>query len=82
MPEGMEEPPELPPPDGMLGIPPPPPLPPEPPDEPPEEPPLDGEDGEGMEDDCCCGQPPKRKADTVPTAVTWAAATNRRFHEY
>lgn len=56
------------------------------PDGPLEPPPpgADGDDvdGEGMEDDCCCGQPPMRKADTVPTAVTCAAVTNRRFHEY
>lgn len=89
--EGMEAPPpELAPPppdgDGMLGIPPP--VRPEepPPDgllEPPPlgRPPLDGEEVEGMDDDCCW-QPPMRKADTVPIAITCAATTARRLHEY
>ncbi|MGH8186613.1 MAG: hypothetical protein ACREUC_08625 [Steroidobacteraceae bacterium] len=92
MPDGIEEPPPLAPPppdgDGMLGAPPPPERPPgEPlPDGPLEPPPpgADGEevDGEGMEEDCCCGQPPIRKADAVPIAVTCSAATSKRFLGY
>lgn len=79
----MEAPPPLlPPPDGMLDeLPPPPEL---PPDEPllPDEPPLDGEEGEeGMEDDCCCGQPPIRNTQTAPMAVACAATTGRDLRE-
>ena len=52
----------------------------------PEEP-LEGEDGiegdDGIEDeeDCCCGQPPIRNAQTAPTTVAWAATTGRDLRE-
>jgi hypothetical protein len=89
MPEGMEAPPpELPPPDGMLGMlleRPPPPEDPPPLEPPPLEPPLGGPplDGEeGMEEDCCCGQPPMRNADTVPSAASLIAAASTRFFGY
>ena len=59
------------------------------PELPPEEPllpeePLDGEDGdEGIEDedDCCWGQPPIRKTQTAPIAVTCVATTGRDLRE-
>lgn len=53
---------------------------------PPDEP-LDDEEGidegdEGMEEeDCCCGQPPIKKAQTAPTAVAWTATTGRDLRE-
>jgi hypothetical protein len=81
----MDEPPELPlPPDegeGMLGEV----RPPEPPEEPleplaPPDEPLGG-DGMELEDDCCCGQPPMRNAQTAPIAVTCAATTGRDLRE-
>jgi hypothetical protein len=82
---GIEAPPPplLPPPEGKLGaLRPPPELPP-PPEEPllPEEPPLDGDEGEGMEEDCCCGQPPIRNTQTAPMAVACAATTGRDLRE-
>ena len=61
-------------------LPPPPELPPEDPLL-PEDPPLDGDEGMDEEDDCCCGQPPIRKTQTAPMAVTCAATTGRDLRE-
>jgi hypothetical protein len=53
------------------------------PDEPLE--PLEGDEGidEGIEEEdcCCCGQPPIKKAQMAPTAVTCAATTGRDLRE-
>jgi hypothetical protein len=61
--------------------PPPPELPPELPELPPEEPLGIEEDGIEEEEDCWLGQPPIRKAHTVPTAVTWATTTGNDLRE-
>jgi hypothetical protein len=81
--EGIPPPPELPP--ELLCDPPDepplePPLEPDDPPEDPEEPPLElGLDGIEDEEDCCCAQPPMRKADTEPTAMQcMAIVSNRR----
>jgi hypothetical protein len=54
-----------------------------PPEEPllPDEPPLEGEEGIDDEDDCCCGQPPIRNAQTAPIAVACAASAGRDLRE-
>ncbi len=60
----------------------PPPLEPDEPDDPPEEPeePPLGMLLEGIEEeDCCCGQPPMRKAETEPTSTHCTASVSRRL---
>jgi hypothetical protein len=42
---------------------------------------IDGEEGIEEEEDCCCGQPPIRNAQTAPTIVACAATTGRDLRE-
>jgi hypothetical protein len=42
---------------------------------------IDGDEGIEEDDDCCCGQPPIRNAQTAPTAVACTATTGRDLRE-
>ncbi len=42
---------------------------------------IDGEEGDEEDEDCCCGQPPIRKAHTAPMAVACTATTGRDLRE-